>query len=98
MTELLLLITSDHRARKTAVTNPRVIMRTRVTATHPTQELTNYDTIYQHLSITYEEDDYSPIINDKVGEDKLVRVEQEGRYTKRKNGNPEVDEVRGPER
>jgi len=47
---------------------------------------------------SHEEDDYSPIINDKVGEDELVRVEQEGRYTKRKNGNPEVDEVRGPER
>jgi len=71
-------------------------MRTRVTATHPTQEFTDYDTIHQ--SIRNEEDAYSPIIDDKVGEDELVRVEQEGRYTKRKDGNPEVDEIRGPER
>lgn len=42
--------------------------------------------------------DSSPVINDKVGEDELMWVEQERRNTKRKNRDPEVDEVRSPER
>ena len=39
-----------------------------------------------------------PIIDDEVGEDKLVRIEPEGRNAQREGGHPEVDEVRCPQR
>ena len=37
-----------------------------------------------------------PIVNDEVGERELMRIEQERRDAKRKNGEPEVDQMGNP--
>lgn len=39
-----------------------------------------------------------PIINDEIGEHKLMRIEQERCNTQREDGDPEIDEVGCPER
>jgi hypothetical protein len=38
------------------------------------------------------------IINDEIGVRELMRVEQEWRYTKTDDGDPEIDQVRDPDR
>lgn len=70
-------------------------MRARIAAAHPSQEFTIAPVI-NNLSITIIRLD-PPIVNDKVREHKLMRVEQEGRDAKSNNRNPEVDEVGRPE-
>lgn len=77
VSEAVLLVTSDHRSRQTAVSDPRVAMRPRVTARHPSKEFT--------------------IVDNKVGEGELMRVEQERCDDERHNADPEVDEMGHPD-
>ena len=43
-------------------------------------------------------DEHSPVVDDEVGEDELMRVEQERRNAERKDGDPEVNDPWRPNR
>lgn len=77
VSEAVLLVTSDHRSRQAAVSDPRVAMRPRVTTRHPSKEFT--------------------VVDHKVGERELMRVEQERCDDERHNADPEVDEMGHPD-
>jgi hypothetical protein len=48
------------------------------------------------FNITYQ-NGHSPVVDDKIGENKLMRVEQEWCDAEGKDGNPEIDQERCPQ-
>lgn len=72
--DALLLEAGDLGPRETAVPDPRVGVRARVAAAHPTEELA--------------------VVDDKVAERELVRVEEERRDAQGDDRDPEVDDCR----
>ncbi len=93
MTQALFLVASDHGSRKAAVANPGIDVRPRVTPRHPSQELPEGTVSQLPREKLYGN---GPVINDEVGENKLMGIEDEGRDAERQDGNPEIEQVRGP--